>query len=77
MNMEHWWDVTDRENRNYSEKKILRYRHFVHHKSHKHWPGNYLGLCDERPVVNSLIHGRPSQQHYVQIQCNEFHLDRK
>lgn len=74
--MEHWRDVTGKENRNYSEK-ILRYRHFVHHKSHKHWTGNYLGLCVERPAVNGLIHGRSSQQHYVQIYYNEFHLDRK
>lgn len=61
-----------------TRKKILRHGHFVHHKSHKHWPGNYRGLCGERPAVNSLVHGRPSQTVLcAKIYYSEFHLDRK
>jgi len=38
MNMEHWWNDTDRWKLKYSEK-VLSHCHFTHHKSYIDWPG--------------------------------------
>jgi hypothetical protein len=37
MNMEHWWNDTDRRKVKYSDKNLPQC-HFVHHKSHINRP---------------------------------------
>jgi hypothetical protein len=54
MSMEHWWKTTKGKLR-YSEKTPAQC-HFVHHKSHMHWPGIKTGppqlqTADYLPVI--------------------------
>jgi len=54
MSMEHYSNDTDRRKPKHSEKNLFNY-HYVHHKSHMHWPGKEIGpprwqACDQPSV---------------------------
>ena len=44
MNMEHWWNKSDRGKPKYLEKKYLSHCHSVHHKSNMVRPGLYISV---------------------------------
>jgi hypothetical protein len=56
MNVEYWWNDTDREKPKYSEKN-LSYCHFVSYKYDIPWPGIGPVLCSDRPAINCLSLG--------------------
>jgi hypothetical protein len=52
-----WWNNADVDKHKFSQC------HFVHHKSHMHWPGIKTGRLPEpwRAIANYLSHGVPLQ----------------
>jgi len=62
MNMQHWWNDTDRRKQKYWERNLSQWR-FVHHKSHTDLVLN-PGFRSVRPETNRLSHDlQPSALH--------------
>jgi hypothetical protein len=55
LGIEPWWNDDDRGKPKYSETNLSQC-HFVHHKSHRDWPGSEPSLLCERPATTRLSH---------------------